>query len=66
MRKLLVDPQTAGGLLASIPSDKSDKCVEALIHAGYAQAARIGFRLGYRSFLCFALVIDCGTLFKHC
>jgi selenide,water dikinase len=39
---LLLDPQTSGGLLAAVPTDRADTVINELLAAGYAQACRIG------------------------
>ncbi|HEX4919014.1 MAG TPA: selenide, water dikinase SelD [Limnobacter sp.] len=39
---LLFDPQTAGGLLATVPADKANACVERLKSLGYPHTSIIG------------------------
>ena len=39
---LIFDPQTAGGLLASVPPDHVDACISALRKLGYAHTVAIG------------------------
>ena len=39
---LIFDPQTAGGLLASVPADRVDACIAALKVQGYPQTCKIG------------------------
>jgi selenide,water dikinase len=40
--RLLVDPQTSGGLLASVPDAQVDACIRDLRKAGYQRASVIG------------------------
>ena len=40
--RLLADPQTSGGLLAGVPPNAADDCVQALREKGYATAAVVG------------------------
>ena len=39
---ILADPQTAGGLVATLPATKTDACLAALQDSGYPQATIIG------------------------
>ena len=39
---LIFDPQTSGGLLASVPADKAEGCIAALKKLGYERTAAIG------------------------
>jgi selenide, water dikinase len=39
---LIFDPQTAGGLLASVPADRVDACIAALKAQGYSHTCKIG------------------------
>ncbi len=39
---LIFDPQTAGGLLASVPAEKADACIAALRQLGYKKTVAIG------------------------
>jgi len=40
--KIMCDPQTAGGLLASVPRDQVQSCLDTLRAAGYPNAGVIG------------------------
>ena len=39
---ILFDPQTAGGLIAGIPAESADQCMDALASSGYIYATVIG------------------------
>ncbi len=41
-RRILLDPQTAGGLLAAVPAEQAGAVVAALLAEGYPAAAEIG------------------------
>lgn len=54
--EIFLDPQTSGGLLASVAAEQAEEALSALHQAGVAQARRIGTVEPYdgRHFLVFA------------
>ncbi|MEM8501849.1 MAG: selenide, water dikinase SelD [Cyanobacteria bacterium P01_D01_bin.1] len=40
--QILFDPQTSGGLLASVPAEQADSCLQALHQLGYSKSRCIG------------------------
>ncbi|OLT60062.1 AIR synthase-related protein [Moorena bouillonii] len=40
--QLLFDPQTSGGILAAIPAEKADECINKLKAFGYKESCLIG------------------------
>ncbi len=55
--RLLVDPQTSGGLLAAVPEAAADACVRALREVGFERACAIGRVLSADA----GAVIRCGS-----
>ena len=39
---LVFDPQTSGGLLASLPAQSADACLQELVKLGYSKVAVVG------------------------
>ena len=39
---LIFDPQTAGGMLASVPAESASRCLDALRELGYGRSAMVG------------------------
>lgn len=50
MEALLIDPQTCGPLLASLPADRAGAALAALQRAGFPEVALIGRVLGAQEF----------------
>ena len=50
--RLLADPQTSGGLLASVPRARASACLQALIAAGYDASAEVGVVTTEGSVIC--------------
>lgn len=45
--QLILDPQTAGGLLAALPAENAQRCTKTLREQGYAESSVIGRVIGH-------------------
>jgi len=55
---LLFDPQTSGGLLASVPADKANECLKELRKLGYERACVVGKVVGAREELPYITICE--------